>query len=105
MKYFLILLLAVAIFIVSVTLGSSNNQIVTFNYLIAKGDYPISTLLAVLFAVGFLLGWLICGMFYAKTLISLSNARRKIKRLESQLTESTQSEHDTKVAVVTNEKR
>ncbi|MFS1563618.1 MAG: LapA family protein [Candidatus Arsenophonus phytopathogenicus] len=105
MKYFLILLLAVAIFIVSMTLGSSNNQIVTFNYLIAKGDYPISTLLAVLFAVGFLLGWLICGVFYAKALILLSNARRKIKRLESQLTESTQSEHDTKVAVVTNEKR
>ncbi|WP_063655873.1 LapA family protein [Candidatus Arsenophonus triatominarum] len=105
MKYFFILLLVVAIFIISVTLGSSNNQIITFNYLIAKGDYPISTLLAVLFAVGFLLGWLICGVFYAKALISLSNAKRKIKRLESQLTESTQSEHDTKVAVVTNEKR
>ncbi|WGO82403.1 LapA family protein [Arsenophonus apicola] len=105
MKYFLILLLAIAIFIVSVTLGSSNNQIITFNYLIAKGDYPISTLLAVLFAVGFVLGWLICGVFYAKALISLSNARRKIKRLESQLVESLQSDNDTKVALVTNEKR
>ncbi|WGL97031.1 LapA family protein [Arsenophonus sp. aPb] len=105
MKYFLILLLAIAIFIVSVTLGSSNNQIITFNYLIAKGDYPISTLLAILFAVGFVLGWLICGVFYAKALISLSNARRKIKRLESQLVESPPSEHDAKVALVTNEKR
>lgn len=105
MKYFLILLLAIAIFIVSVTLGLSNNQIITFNYLIAKGDYPISTLLAVLFAVGFVLGWLICGVFYAKALISLSNARRKIKRLESQLVESPQSENDTKVVLVTNEKR
>lgn len=105
MKYFLILLLAIAIFIVSVTLGSSNNQIITFNYLIAKGDYPISTLLAILFAVGFVLGWLICGVFYAKALISLSNARRKIKRLESQVVESPPSEHDAKVALVTNEKR
>ncbi|MFV9996898.1 MAG: LapA family protein [Arsenophonus endosymbiont of Dermacentor nuttalli] len=105
MKYFLILLLALAVFIVSVTLGSSNNQIITFNYLIAKDDYPISTLLAILFAVGFVLGWLICGVFYAKALISLSNARRKIKRLESQLTKLPQSEHGTGVALVTNEKR
>ncbi|HGJ5876560.1 MAG TPA: LapA family protein [Arsenophonus sp.] len=105
MKYFLILLLALAIFIVSVTLGSSNNQIVTFNYLIAKGDYPISILLAILFAVGFVLGWLICGVFYAKALISLSNTRRKIKQLENQLTKLPQGEHDTRVALVTNEKR
>ncbi|VAY02440.1 Lipopolysaccharide assembly protein A [Arsenophonus endosymbiont of Aleurodicus dispersus] len=85
MKFFLILLLVIVIFIASVTLGSSNNQIVTFNYLISKGDYPISILLAVLFVVGFLLGWLICGVFYAKALILLSNARRKIKCLESKL--------------------
>ncbi|MGP1956360.1 MAG: LapA family protein [Arsenophonus sp. NC-PE1-MAG3] len=105
MKYFLILLLVIAIFIASVMLGSSNNQIVTFNYLIAKGDYPISRLLAIFFAAGFVLCWLICGVFYVKALISLSNIRRKIKRLESQLAESIQSEHDTEVAVVTNKKR
>ncbi|MFS1538686.1 MAG: LapA family protein [Candidatus Phlomobacter fragariae] len=105
MKYFLILLLALAIFIISVTLGSSNNQIVTFNYLIAKVDYPVSTLLAVLFAVGFVLGWLICGIFYANALILLSTARRKIKRLESQLAESSQSEYGTEVALFTNERR
>ncbi|MGP1923617.1 MAG: LapA family protein [Arsenophonus sp. NEOnobi-MAG3] len=105
MKYFFILLLLIAIFIVSLTLGLSNNQIVTFNYLIAKGDYPISILLAAIFAIGFLLGWLICGVFYAKALILLSNSRRKIKGLETQLAESTQSEHDSEIAVVTNKKR
>ncbi|MFP3019592.1 MAG: LapA family protein [Arsenophonus sp.] len=83
MKCFLIILLAIIIFIVSVILGSSNNQIITFNYLIAKGNYPISTLLAVFFIVGFVLGWLICGIFYAKAIISLLNAKRKIKRLEN----------------------
>lgn len=84
-KYFLILLLAVAFFIISITLGSSNDQVITFNYLIAKGDFSLSSLLASLFGVGFVLGWLICAVFYLRTIVSLKNARRKIKRLESQL--------------------
>ena len=84
-KYFLILLLAVAIFIVSITLGSSNDQVITFNYLIAKGDFSLSSLLATLFGVGFVLGWLVCAVFYLRTIVSLKNSRRKIRRLESQL--------------------
>ncbi|AMA64647.1 Inner membrane protein YciS [Candidatus Arsenophonus lipoptenae] len=87
MKYFLILLFIIAVFIISMIFGSSNNQIITFNFLIAKGDYPISTLLAILFTIGFILGCLICGIFYIKTLIVLSHAKRKIKRLENKLAE------------------
>ncbi|AFH91988.1 TPA: LapA family protein [Providencia stuartii] len=85
MKYFLILLLAVVIFIISITLGSSNNQVITFNYLIAQGDFALSSLLASLFGVGFVLGWLVAGLFYLRAVVSLKNARRKIRRLESQL--------------------
>ncbi|BGI51156.1 MAG: LapA family protein [Arsenophonus endosymbiont of Ceratovacuna japonica] len=81
MKYFLILLLVIIIFIISMILGSSNNQIVTFNYLITKDDYPISTLLAMFFAIGFILGIFIIGIFYIKALILLSNIKRKIKHL------------------------
>ncbi|AWK42185.1 DUF1049 domain-containing protein [Photorhabdus laumondii subsp. laumondii] len=85
MKYFLILLLILVIFVISMTLGSNNDQVVTFNYLIAKGNYSISTLLAVLFASGFVLGWVICGLFYLRVRLSLGRAERKIKRLEVQL--------------------
>nr|WP_217276970.1 LapA family protein [Photorhabdus heterorhabditis] len=80
----MILLLVLVIFIISVTLGSNNDQIVTFNYLIAKGDYSVSTLLAVLFASGLVLGWVICGLFYLRVRLSLARAERKIKRLEAQ---------------------
>ena len=58
MKYLLIFLLVLAIFVISVTLGAQNDQQVTFNYLLAQGEYRISTLLAVLFAAGFAIGWL-----------------------------------------------
>ncbi|WP_394627108.1 LapA family protein [Escherichia coli] len=79
MKYLLIFLLVLAIFVISVTLGAQNDQQVTFNYLLAQGEYRISTLLAVLFAAGF---WL-------RVRVSLARAERKIKRLENQLSPAT----------------
>ncbi|MFP2237502.1 LapA family protein [Pseudescherichia vulneris] len=89
MKYLLIFLLVLAIFVISVTLGAQNDQQVTFNYLLAQGEFRISTLLAVLFAAGFAIGWLICGMFWLRTRVSLMRAERKIKRLEQQLASAT----------------
>ncbi|ATA22217.1 putative membrane protein [Gibbsiella quercinecans] len=84
MKYLLIFLLVLVIFVISVTLGAHNDQVVSFNYLIAQGDYRVSTLLATLFGVGFVLGWIICGLFYLRTRIALARAERRIKRLELQ---------------------
>lgn len=89
MKYLLIFLLVLAIFVISVTLGAQNDQQVTFNYLLAQGEYRISTLLAVLFAAGFAIGWLICGLFWLRVRVSLARAERKIKRLENQLSPAT----------------
>lgn len=85
MKYLLLLLLVLAIFIISVTLGAQNDQQVTFNFLVAQGEYRISTLLAILFAAGFIIGWLICGLFWLHSRVLLARAQRKVKRLEQQL--------------------
>lgn len=85
MKYVLIFLLVLVIFVISVTLGANNDQLVMFNYLLAQGEYRISTLLAALFGSGFILGWLICGLFYLRMRVALVRAKRKIKRLELQL--------------------
>lgn len=85
MKYLLIFLLVLVIVLISITLGVHNPQIVTFNYLLAQGDYRLSTLLAVLFATGFVLGWIICGLFYLRQRLLHARAQRKIKRLQRQL--------------------
>jgi putative membrane protein len=85
-KYLFIFLLVLAIFVVSVTLGAQNDQVVNFNYLLAQGEYRVSTLLAILFAAGFIIGWLICGLFWLRVRVSLARAERKIKRLEQQVT-------------------
>ncbi len=81
-KYVLIFLLVLVIFIISFTFGAHNDQVVTFNYLLAQGQYRVSTLLTVLFAIGFILGWVICGLFYLRVRLALLRAERKIKRLE-----------------------
>nr|WP_218167239.1 LapA family protein [Cedecea sp. P7760] len=78
--------MVLAIFVVSVTLGAQNDQVVNFNYLLAQGEYRVSTLLAILFAAGFIIGWLICGLFWLRVRVSLARAERKIKRLEQQVT-------------------
>ena len=98
MKYLLIFLLVLVIFIISVTLGAHNDQIVSFNYLIAQGEYRISTLLASLFGAGFVLGWAICGLFWLRVRLSLANAQRKLKRLQQNVqTENTTPSHPTVV--------
>ena len=89
MKYLLIFLLVLAIFVISVTLGAQNDQLVSFNYLLAQGEYRVSSLLAVLFAAGFAIGWLVCGLFWLKIRVSLARAERKIKRLELQIAPAT----------------
>ena len=89
MKYLLILLLVLTNIVISVTLGEQNDQQVTFNYLLAQGEYRVSSLLAVLFAAGFIIGWLVCGLFWLKVRFSLVRAERKIKRLEHQIAPAT----------------
>lgn len=85
MKYLLIFLVLLVIIVISITLGAHNDQVVTFNYLLAQGDYRVSTLLATLFGTGFVLGWIICGLFYLRVRLALGRAQRKVKRLEQQI--------------------
>ena len=100
MKYLLIFLLVLAIFVISVTLGAQNDQQVSFNYLLAQGEYRVSSLLAVLFAAGFVIGWLVCGLFWLKCRVSLVRADRKIIRLDHQLTPSSDIPASSVVPVV-----
>ena len=82
------------------TLGTNNDQVVTFNYLIAQGEYRISTLLAALF--GGLCTWLDCKWcFYLRARLSLGRAKRKIKRLESVQTKQENQESRPTVASAT----
>ncbi len=90
MKYLLIFLLVLAIFVVSITLGAQNDQQVTFNYLLAQGRIPH------LYAAGSAVcGWVrdrladLWPVLAACSCFSRARAERKIKRLEHQLIPAT----------------
>lgn len=82
MKFVILFLLLIVIFAVSITLGANNNQPVIFNYLLAQSEFRLSTLLAILFGSGFVLGWLLTGYFFVKIKLKLTSAQRKLKKVQ-----------------------
>ena len=50
-KYILGLIIVLAIVIVAVTIGANNDQVITFNYIVAESQFQLSTLVAILFGL------------------------------------------------------
>jgi putative membrane protein len=73
-KIILILLL----FFIALALGAQNQEIVSFNYLVAKGEFHLSWLLGIVFVSGFVLSWLVFGSLHLR-------AKMKVRRLTKQI--------------------
>ncbi|MEZ7766025.1 LapA family protein [Haemophilus parahaemolyticus] len=89
MKYILGLVIALAVILVGITIGANNDQLITFNYVIAQSELRLSTLVAILFGFGLILGWLITGIFYLKIKLQNIALNRRVKRQSQQITELT----------------
>lgn len=68
-----------ALFLLALALGSQNQEVVIFNYLLAQGEFHLSTLLGVVFVSGFLIAWIILGSFYLRSQLEV----RKLKKQSS----------------------
>ncbi|MDO5053890.1 LapA family protein [Pasteurella oralis] len=88
-KYILGLVLVLAIVLVAVTIGANNDQIISFNYMVAQSEFRLSTLVAILFGLGLILGWLISAIFYIKLKLKNMSLTRQIKRQTLQINELT----------------
>ena len=88
-KYILGFMIAVAVILVGITIGANNDQLITFNYVIAQSEWRLSTLVAILFGFGLILGWLITGIFYLKIKLQNIALNRRVKRQSQQITELT----------------
>ncbi|EER47034.1 hypothetical protein AM305_10031 [Actinobacillus minor NM305] len=89
MKYILGLIIVLTVVIVGITIGANNDQLITFNYVIAQSEIRLSTLVAVLFGFGLILGWLLTGIFYLKLKLQNLALNRRVKRQSQQITELT----------------
>ena len=58
-KYILGIVIFITIVLVAITVGANNDQVITFNYIVAESQLQLSTLVAILFGLGLILGWLI----------------------------------------------
>lgn len=85
LKYILVVVIAIALIILAVTIGADNDQVISFNYLIAQSEMRLSTLVAILFGLGLLLGWAITGIFYLRLRLRLMGQNRQIKRQEQKI--------------------
>lgn len=90
-KYLLAIVIALAVVLVAVTVGANNDQVISFNYIIAENEFKLSTLVAILFGLGFILGWLITGIFYLRLKLKNMALARQIKRQTQQINELTSS--------------
>lgn len=88
-KYILGILIVISIIIVAVTIGANNDQLITFNYIVAQSELRLSTLVAILFGLGLILGWLVTGIFYLKLKVQNMALNRRVKRQAQQITELT----------------
>ena len=86
-KYILGLIIVLAIILV----GANNDQVITFNYIFAQSQFQLSTLVAILFGLGLILGWFITGFFYLKLKLKNIALNRQIKRQTQQINELTTS--------------
>ena len=92
-KYILGFVIVIAIILVAITVGANNDQIITFNYIVAESQLQLSTLVAILFGFGLILGWLISGFFYLKLKFKNIVLARQVKRQTLQLHELTTTRH------------
>lgn len=88
-KYILSIIIILAIVLVAVTVGANNDQVISFNYIVAQGDFKLSTLVALLFGLGLILGWFFTGFFYLKLKLKNMALSRQIKRQTQQINELT----------------
>ncbi|MBO1520241.1 lipopolysaccharide assembly protein LapA domain-containing protein [Oceanisphaera pacifica] len=87
MKIIIGLIILIILFAVGLTLGIQNDQLVHVNYLLAQGDYRLSSLLAVIFVAGFVVGWLVFGVVLLRLRMKNTGLRKKVERQHRELEE------------------
>ncbi|MCG9679635.1 lipopolysaccharide assembly protein LapA domain-containing protein [Vibrio sp. Isolate24] len=75
------IVIVLALFLIALALGSQNQELVSFNYLLAQGEFHLSTLLGVVFVTGFVLAWIIFGTLHLRSQLQVRKLRKQVKKL------------------------
>ena len=73
--------IVLALFLVALALGSQNQEVVPFNYLLAQGEFHLSILLGIVFVTGFVIASIIFGSLHLKSQLHIRKLNKQIKKL------------------------
>lgn len=80
LKGIISLLIIIFLLALAFAIGSQNEAVVTVNYLIAKAQLRISTLIAISLAVGVIIGLLIMLTSWLSLRVKLTSTRSRLKK-------------------------
>lgn len=75
------IVVALLLFIITLALGAQNQQIVDFNYLVAQGQFHLSTLLGLMFIIGFLFALIVFSGMLLKSQLRVKKLNRKLQKI------------------------
>ncbi|MEZ9437883.1 LapA family protein [Vibrio atlanticus] len=81
----------IALFLMALALGSQNQTIVNFNYLLAQGDFHLSSLLGVVFVSGFALAWLVFGNMHMRSQLKIHRLKKQLSKQSKQVAAETKA--------------
>ncbi|MCT4347025.1 MULTISPECIES: LapA family protein [Vibrio] len=81
----------IALFLIALALGSQNQTSVNFNYLLAQGDFHLSSLLGVVFVSGFGLAWLVFGNMHMRSQLRIYRLKKQLNKQSKQVAADTKA--------------
>lgn len=81
----------IALFLIALALGSQNQTTVNFNYLLAQGDFHLSSLLGVVFVSGFGLAWLAFGNMHMRSQLKIHRLKKQLNKQSKQVAADTKA--------------
>ncbi|MBW3139048.1 LapA family protein [Ferrimonas balearica] len=88
MKAFLITAVVAALFVLMMAFGAQNDQTVTVNYFIAKGEVSLPMLLAGTFLTGFIISWLLALGIILRQKLTIRKLRPKASKDDTTVTDA-----------------
>jgi len=83
-KGLLTFLVLIIVLVIAVIIGSRNQELVTINYLIAQSELRQSTLMAIVFSLGVVIGMLTFFSSWLKLTWKVKGLRNQLKRLSTE---------------------
>jgi putative membrane protein len=83
-KGLLTFLVLIIVLVIAVIIGSRNQELVTINYLIAQSELRQSTLMAIVFSLGVVIGMLTFFSSWLKLTWKVKSLRNQLKRLSTE---------------------